>query len=202
MLRNNKRGKCLGMVISTLLIVSTILVAGEILGNGNGSPQEYIVAREIFENYFAEAITKGDDDNTGQPLENIQTDDDMYYRVQGTCIGGDLLFLDGFNVSGMAGSITSVILHVQYLMYTTYDREGCIRWALDNGSLHNTTIQPHQTNIEVNESYDLFTQGVNTPAEIESLDIEFSNPGGWIIAPAIYFDYIWIEVGFEVNNDD
>ena len=196
------KNKRFGIVILTLLTISAILIASESFENGEG--QNYnllflVTPSGSSQDYIAEAIAKGEDDNTGQPLENIQTDDNKYYRVAGTCIGEGLLFLDEFDISGMVDSITSVVLYVQYLTDTNYDREGYIRWALDNGTLQNTTIQPHQTDIEVKESYNLFAQGVNTLAKIESLDIEFSNPGGWIPAPAIYFDYIWIEIGVENN---
>ncbi|NVM55126.1 MAG: hypothetical protein HWN66_15580 [Candidatus Helarchaeota archaeon] len=186
MLRDNKKKIFFGILISTL-IISTIFLAGMIFRKGDRSPLDHI----------AVAISKGAEDNTGQPLKNIQTDDNTYYRVQGTDLGGGLLFLDRFDISGMEGSIISAILHVQYLTVTNYDREGYIQWALINGSFQNTTIQPHQTDDEVTETYNLFAEGVNTLAEIESLKIQFSNPGGWLFAPAIYFDYIWIEIGFE-----
>lgn len=146
---------------------------------------------------IAKPVEKGINDTTNQSIENLQEDDGIYYTVDGsTCTNQYTLFTDSFDISGINGTVVGAILHVQYLTGLGYWGTNYIRWALDGEPLQNTTIQPHNSSSEVNESFDLFAHGIDTLAKIETLDIEFYNPGGFIPGIPVLFDYIWIEVHF------
>ncbi|WP_455391705.1 FG-GAP-like repeat-containing protein, partial [[Eubacterium] cellulosolvens] len=141
---------------------------------------------------FVKPETQGIVDDTGETsTDDLKIDDDanVYDAPK-----GKTLFLDSFNTSGLSGTVTSVILYVQYKTDTSYTPDRNIEWAMDGQTFLNTTIQVQQSSLEVTPSgYDLYQLGVNNLTEIQTLDIRFYNndTGGQC---GVYFDYIWLEV--------
>lgn len=129
----------------------------------------------------AKPISKGSQDNTSSNLSYVLLDDDEYYNVT----GNKTLFFDSWNVTGMGGSITDVILRLQYKTDSGYVGNESIRWALDGQPLANTSIilndttkiDPDNPDKEYRETFNLYDEGVNTFSEIENLDISFHHNG-------------------------
>ena len=143
----------------------------------------------------------GATDTTGDSLADIQANDaagaspsavvaaDGWYTVD----KGTVLFMDGFDTSGMSGTVTDAIFEVQYSVEAGYDGPNPVQWALDGGVLASTGITPTDGQVDFVDTYDLFAQGIDTLAEIATLDIEFFNDDG--AGPdAVSFDYIKIIV--------
>ncbi|MBI2042572.1 MAG: hypothetical protein HYT21_02400 [Candidatus Nealsonbacteria bacterium] len=146
-------------------------------------------------------------DNTGEAISEITSDDsavnpdtlsavvasDGAYTVDKSAV----MQFTTFDVSAIPGSstITGAVLHLQYGAENGYSGSNSIRY--DNGAgLTNTSITPTDiTGFSADQSYNLFTAGVDTISEIQNLDIEFTNNDG-AGADAIHFDYLWITVTY------
>ena len=144
---------------------------------------------------------KAPPDNTGDAIEDIQADDasgespsrvtdDGWYAVD----KGYIMFIDGFNTTGISGGITGVVLNVQYSVEDGYDGSNPVQWALDAGILTTTGIKPVNGEEDKVASYDLYTQGVDTVGEISTLDVEFTNNDGGSQNDAVSFDYVFVTV--------
>ena len=143
----------------------------------------------------------GASDTTGDLLADVQADDasgaspsvvttgDGWYTVDKNIV----MFIDSFDTSGMSGTVTAATLKVQYSVEAGYTGTLPIRWALDGGILASTSIVPVDGQEDQTGSYDLYAQGVDTLAEISTLDIEFTNNDG-AGHDAVSFDYVWVEV--------
>jgi len=149
-------------------------------------------------------------DTSGEAISEI-TEDDAAAADYGVSkvIAGDLVYtvdrnyvmqLDTFDVSSIAdvSTISAAVLHLEWGAEGGYTGTSYVRY--DNGAgLTNTTIQPSDTGAWSGDvTYDLYTQGVDTKAEIGSVDIEFTNNDPAAPADAINFDYLWITVTYTV----
>jgi len=144
-------------------------------------------------------------DNTGDAIEDIQADDvsgtspgsvttdDGWYTVDKDAV----MFIGGFNTTGISGTITGVVLNVQYSIEAKYGGSNPVQWALDAETLASTNITPADGEEDKVASYDLYAQGVDTVGKISTLDIEFTSDdsGG---AQAVSFDYVFVTVTY--NN--
>jgi hypothetical protein len=147
---------------------------------------------------------KGASDNTNDALADIQANDisgsspssvflnDGWYTVDRNRI----MFIDGFNTSGMSGSVSDVKLWVKYSVENGYRGDNQIRWSRDGGALNNTGIRPANEDQNVIRSYDLSAQGINNLAQISTLNIEFSNNDGGDSSDSVSFDYVWIQATY------
>jgi hypothetical protein len=110
----------------------------------------------------ATAAIKGASDNTNDALADIQVNDvsgssppsvvpnDGWYTV----IKNKVMFIDGFNTSGMSGSVSNVKLWVKYSVENGYSGSNRIRWSRDGGVLNSTGIRPVNGNQNVIQSYE------------------------------------------------
>ena len=154
-------------------------------------------------NTTANAI--GADDTTGDAIGDIQADDTSGASPSGATTGdgwytidkSDVMFIDGFNTTGISGTITGVVLNVQYSVEDGYGGSNPVQWALDAGTLASTNITPTDTEVDKVASYDLYAQGVDTVGEISTLDVEFTS-GDSSGADAVSFDYVFVTVTY--NN--
>ena len=109
---------------------------------------------------LAKPLTQGAQDNTGNDIDDLKLDDDIVYPIpknDGT------MFIDTFDISGLAGRITGTTLFVQYNTGDIYGTNDNITWALDGQALQDTDIQITKSTDEVTPpGYDLFAQGVDT----------------------------------------
>ena len=149
----------------------------------------------------ATANAKGTNDNTGDILSDLQADDVSGASPSGVTTGdgwytidrGDIMFIDGFNTTGISGTITGVFLNVQYSVEDGYSGSNPVQWALDAGTLTTTGITPANGEVDKVATYNLYAQGVDTVDEISTLDVEFrSNDGGG--PTAVSFDYVFVTV--------
>jgi len=154
-------------------------------------------------NTTANAI--GASDTTDDAIADIQADDasgnspskvttgDGWYTVD----KDKVMFIDGFNTTGINGVITGVVLNVQYSVQNGYRGTNPVQWALDGGALANASILPVDGEVDQVASYNLYAQGVDTVGEISALDVEFTNndPPG---ADKVSFDYVFVTVTY--NN--
>jgi hypothetical protein len=139
---------------------------------------------------LCQPVSKGSSDTTTSDINDLKINDNLYYDIP----KGTILFIDSFNISGLIGNVTSVLLFVQYNTDSSYTPETFIEWAQDGKTLVNTSIKIFQTSLESSpKGYDLFTLGVDNFTEIQTLDIKFSNKdsGGQC---CVYFDYLRLEV--------
>nr|WP_242521785.1 tandem-95 repeat protein [Motiliproteus sp. SC1-56] len=112
------------------------------------------------------------------------------------------MYLDGFDTSALSGTITAVTLHLRYAVSNVdknYEGTNRVRWRLQGGTFANTTIQPTSiSGWSSDQTYNLYAQGVDTIAEIQTLDIDFTNNDGR--KEAVHFDYLWLEVTYTEPN--
>ena len=152
-------------------------------------------------NAVANAI--GGSDTTTDALADLQVDDvsgaspsavvagDGWYTVD----KGIVMFIDDFDTSGMSGTVSAVTLWVQFSVEAGYSGTNPIQWALNGQPLATTGITPADGQVDYTASYNLYAQGVDTIAEISTLDIKFtSNDGGG--PSAVSFDYVWVTVTY------
>ncbi|MDI6855809.1 MAG: FG-GAP-like repeat-containing protein [Candidatus Thermoplasmatota archaeon] len=120
---------------------------------------------------LARPTEKGPQDDTGADLTHAQLNDELYYNVSGNRV----LYFTRWNTSEMSGTITGVVLWVQYKTDSGYQGNKNITWALEGTPLSNTTIMPYDTQNEITIGFDLFEQGVDTFDEIADLNVSFEN---------------------------
>jgi hypothetical protein len=124
----------------------------------------------------------------------VTTGDGVYTVLAGSSI----CFIDGFDTTGMSGTVTAAVLHLQYGTQGGYGGTNYVRYALDSQPLQDTTILPVDTadGWSADQTFDLLgaIPGL-TLAQISTLDIEFTNNDG---PPNddLSFDYIWITVTY------
>ena len=144
-------------------------------------------------------------DTTGDAIADIQADDTSGTSPSGASAGDgwytvdqdDVMFIDGFNTTEISGTITGVVLNVQYSVEDGYGGSNPVQWALDAGALASTGITPIDGEVDQVASYDLYAQGVDTVDEISTLDVEFTNDDDKG-ADAVSFDYVFVTVTY--NN--
>ncbi len=147
-------------------------------------------------------------DTTGDSLSDVTSDDatcdpDTLSAVTGgdTCYTvdkGAVMLLSSFDTSGIPGgsTISGVVLHLQFGLEDGYSGTNPVRYD-NGGGLTTTGITPTEpmTGWSADQTFNLFTAGVDTIAEIGAVDIEFtSNDGGG--PSAAHFDYVWITVTY------
>ena len=187
------------------------------VASGTGTFTGEIIENILFTTQAVNNIipnVKHANDDTGDNLSSIISDNavenpdtlsamstlDNVYTVD----KGSVMQIDGFDVSSIPAwvAVTAAVMHLQYGAENGYGGGNSVRY--DNWwGLTNTTITPSDIAWwSADLTYDLFAQWVDTIAELQSLDIEFTsndNAG----ADAIHFDYIWIEVTYsEIGNID
>ncbi len=146
----------------------------------------------------------GATDTTGDTLSALQANDtsgaspgavntgDGWYTV----IKNRVMFIDGFDTSGIIGTITSATLRMQYSVQAGgYSGTNNVTWGRQGGALNATNIRPVNGQVDVISSYDLFAQGIDTVAELSTLNIEFTNNDGGG-SQSVSFDYVWIDVTY------
>lgn len=107
-----------------------------------------------------------------------------------------MYFIDFDTAAIPTGStISAASLNLQYGGENGYNGTASVRYN-NGGGLTNTTITPSDiTGFSAEQSYNLYSAGVDTLAEVAAVDIEFTNgdTGG---ADAIHFDYLWITITY------
>ncbi len=125
-------------------------------------------------------------DNTGEDVNSLSGIDADKYVVN----SDEDMVLTAFNTQGLSGSISSAVLHVNYVTADTFNG-GSLEWAVDGQSFVNTDITPYGTLAYITNSFNLYEKGLDDLSEIANLNIKFSNQDA---SSAIRFDRIWIEV--------
>ncbi|MCK5038311.1 MAG: Ig-like domain-containing protein, partial [Thermoplasmata archaeon] len=182
----------IGTLSSTLLIsqdASADAGAGsEIMASGI-APCNAIGGADTTGDILADIVA---DDAAIAPPSSVTTSDGVYTVLS----GGSVCFIDGFDTSGLSGTVTAAVLHLQYGTEGGFGPTNFIRYALDAQALTDTTIQPVDTADawSGDQTFDLLgaIPGL-TLAQIATLDIEYTNND----APPnddLSFDYIWINV--------
>ncbi|MEI6797281.1 MAG: hypothetical protein WCK39_10490, partial [Methanomassiliicoccales archaeon] len=128
-------------------------------------------------------------DDTGQPLRNI-----IYADGTGYCVNsGDTMELTGFDLPWLAsGRVASARLNITYYTDPGYSASNYLQWR-DGGAVHNTNIMPVASSTARTITFDLYTAGVQSMAQLRALSISFLNAGG----QAVYFDRLVLEVQYD-----
>ena len=115
-------------------------------------------------------------DATGNP-NNLESNNggNGIYSLTDSDTGQNIMFLDSFNTSELSGTISAVTLHVRYGAHADWDVSNQVQWAFDGGGFTNTGMSPTAGGGWQAASYNLYAQGVDTIAEIQTLDIRFNN---------------------------
>jgi hypothetical protein len=148
-------------------------------GTGPGGP----------ENRPVDAVDPND--TTGAALSDAQTDDGVTYDVS----KDETMHFDSIDTSGV-GTPTAVVLWVEFSVEAGYNGDNPIEWSTDESNFFSTGIVPTDGDTDRVESYDLYTAGVDTLAELEALDIRFINNDPAPPPDPVYFDYVWVEVAW------
>ena len=152
------------------------------------------------ENAIPSAI--GASDTTGDLLADVQSDDASGASPSSVVLGdgwytvdkSKKMVIDGFDTSGMSGTVTAATLKVQYSVEAGYIGRKAVEWRFEDGCWRNTSIRPADGEVDQIGSYDLYAKGVDTLAKISTLDIMFTNNDCGMMRDAVSFDYVLIEV--------
>ena len=134
------------------------------------------------------------DDATENPdtTTAVNTSDNIY-----TVDKGDVMQLDTFDVASIpdGSTISAAVLHLQYGAENGYNGTNPVRYD-NGGGLTTTGITPSDiTGWSADLTFDLYAAGVDTKAETQNVDIEFTSNDG--AGPdAIHFDYVWITITY------
>ncbi|MBI0584603.1 MAG: hypothetical protein ISF22_10315 [Methanomassiliicoccus sp.] len=115
--------------------------------------------------------SKSSNDTTGQAIGKITSTDMALYDIA----SGKRMEINGFNTSDLNGPLSAATLTVEYTTGLTYGQANYIQWRAEDGTFHNTAIQPHQAGTSVIASFNLYANGVNEVTEVKNLEIGFSN---------------------------
>ncbi|QLH74933.1 MAG: hypothetical protein HPY73_05410 [Methanomassiliicoccales archaeon] len=130
-------------------------------------------------------------DNTGQSITSLFMNDDNYYSIQ----NGQTFNINKFTTNGLSGGLLSARLYVRYIANVGYTTSNYLTWGIGESSVKkNAILFSYQTG-ETQVSYDLFTNGVTTIEDIQSLNISFENVGGETIG----IDQLWLEIELDPN---
>lgn len=142
-----------------------------------------------------DAIDPDKDTTPVQDKSKLQYDDDNRYTVG----PNETMYIDAFTMGGEPYILLSAQLTVIYSTDAGYDGTTAVQWAKEGGVLQDTSIVPSNTGGQTNEitaTFDLYSVGVQSFAELGSLDIAFKN--GATGAQNVYFDAVWIDVSYLV----
>lgn len=129
-------------------------------------------------------------DNTGQNINNLKFDDGTTYNVD----IGQTMAMRTFAIDSTYSTkpVTQVILKVKYSATATYTGTNYLMYSVDGTNYYATSILPTSSSLNVNTTYNLYLQGVDTWSELTNLRVAFVNNG----QGTVQFDYIHLEVKF------
>ena len=114
--------------------------------------------------------------------------------------GQNIMGIDSFDTSALSGTISAVTLHVRYGANSSWDVSNQVQWRFQGvSSWSNTGMSPSAGGGWQVDSYNLYLQGVDTIAEIQTLDIRFRNTSRDNDG-SVHFDHLWIEVTTVASN--
>ena len=145
----------------------------------------YVAVEEMFQ---ATATDIGVNDTTsGQEVGFLTSRDLILYATNPS----QIFEIEGFNTSDLRGSVTGLRFYVNYRTNIPYNPGGYIQWATNSGSLKNTNIMPASTLNPRTDSFDLYSAGVKTISDVESLHIYFNNGDA---TGSFEVDKIWLNI--------
>ena len=124
---------------------------------GENKSYVYLGSENMVTAIYTKPATQGAQDTTGDDIADLKFNDGSgstgYYTVTK---GGAVLFIDTFDVTGLMGTVTKAVLHVQYYTDGAYPTSSnlYVQWALEGQALSNTDIEIVLSNpAETNSSY-------------------------------------------------
>lgn len=132
-------------------------------------------------------LSRGENDNTGQPISSLLVDDTQYYTVG----NGQTMDISGLNLSDLTVGVSSVVLHMIYLTTATFIPNNYVQYKVGSGDYLNTSIKIDTRTSQIEKTFDLYSAGVDTLSKISELQIRYMNVGGGANA---YIDAIWLEI--------
>ncbi len=158
----------------------------------------YMALREVYKNTSvilglpnAKQVTNPNPDDTFQNLNDLTYDDGITYNVNALQTMHISSFLTDSTYS--TKPITEVTLRVKYSATADYSGNNYVRYSLDGTTYVDTSFQPSSSSLNVNATFDLLAQGVDTWGEISSFRAMFINNGA---VGTVQFDYLRLEVRF------
>jgi len=129
-------------------------------------------------------------DNTGQDIEYLKYDEGTAYNVDSL----QTMAMRTFAVDSTYSTkpITQVLMRVKFSATATYTGTNYLLYSLDGLTYYSTNILPTSSSVNVNTTYDLYLQGVDTWADLTNLRVAFVNNG----LGTVQFDYIRLEIKF------
>lgn len=164
-----------------------------VLSDISANDANYMALTEVYKNtsvLLGLPYLKDVTDDTGQNLNDLKYDDGVTYNVNPS----QTLHIRSFLTESTYSTkpITEVTLHVKYSATADYTGDNFMSYSLGSTYM-DTTFQPSSSSLNVNATYDLLLQGVDTWSEIESFRARFINNGA---SGTVQFDYLRLEVRF------
>ncbi|MDQ7088392.1 MAG: BPL-N domain-containing protein [Acidobacteriota bacterium] len=145
-------------------------------------------------------------DSTFEWISEAQ-DDDAWGDVPTALAYGDgrlsveptkVFHLAGFGAKTRAG-LPSAVLQVEYSTTAAYNGAEEIWWTIDGNTWNPTGLVPQAGRTDEVLTYDLVAAGVDTPAELENLEIYFENAAS--TGEPIHFDRVWVALAADGDAD-
>jgi hypothetical protein len=148
----------------------------------------------VYQNYPITNTTPADksgNDNTGQNIANLQTNNSVAYNVTA---GTTMWIADHYVDSTYSGKMASYVkLIMRYYVDSGYSGTSYVQWAFTpSGPFISTTIRPTSSNTSYVQAQYVFPWNVNTYDLVKNLQIKFVNTGG----ATVHFDYMIMQVKF------
>ncbi len=135
---------------------------------------------------------------TGTLPGDIQTDDNVYYSV---AKGSQNVQVTNFNVAGQTGAITSVVLHVRYLVTAAYTTGNSFQASFNNGTTWNTTTITPTAGQTAEADYSYTIPGLTGWPLTGTLDVRFINGNSGGGTKTVSIDRIWLLVTYIACGD-
>ncbi|MFP4169442.1 MAG: CARDB domain-containing protein [Methanomassiliicoccales archaeon] len=135
----------------------------------------------------ASPLAKGPEDNTGEDITDLIDADDSFYNVD----SGNDLSIDKFNTSDIDDNLIGAHLSVTYKTEAGYSGTDYVKYGIEGEPLRNTSIGIDNAEASTTESFDLYSNDIDTIQKIKDLNITFSNTDD---DSTVSFDEISIEL--------
>lgn len=124
---------------------------------------------------FGGAGDEYEDTRVSGSLSDMFADDGTYCEYD----KGDHLSIETWDTTGLSGTVTDVVLWVNYDVESGYDGTNSFEWKLDGGATWNsTTVTPADGQTDYTDSYVILSGGSWTMSDLASLDLHFYNNDG------------------------
>jgi hypothetical protein len=154
---------------------------------------------------YNNVLSTYDDTTTGQSISSLASIDSSTYVVGAT--EKMSIYSFGLDSSYSSYPVTQALLKINYLVDSGYLGTKYIQYSLDGTTWYNTTVKPSSSEANATWTINLYSLGIDSWSELQSLRIFFDNNGttgavrfGCVGLELKFAESRWIEYHYEIPN--